>query len=263
MTSVPPPDGPGWSFQQDEPRPDADSEPGTGAKPKHTGLLLTLGIVVGLLVVAGASTGLLHATTGSYLPGVLTSDAPRTPSPESSSSKPPEATPSPTPTAESTAPAVEPAVAFQAVPEPNWQVDGPDLFKAANLDAPKNASVQFINSTPGTTENTSGVQTVQSWAKDTQLVAGIDVQSGAVLWTYTSTGSSTEYGPNACFLLDGGDTIGCATSSEDDDGAALVFLTTTTGKVIAETVWDADVRIIAGSPKNLFIGGITDNEVGS
>lgn len=268
MTSAPPPDGSGWNFQQDEPHPNAEpgpeTETETATKPKHTGLLLTLGVLVGLLVVAGASAGLLYATTGSYLPGALTSDAPPTPSPAPASSESPEATSSPAPTAESTTRPAEPAepadegVAFQSEPEPAWEVDGSDLFQAADLDAPKNAPVQFINPTPGTTENTSGVQAVQSWAKDTQLVAGIDVASGAVQWTHTSTGSSTEYGPDACFSLDGGDTIGCATSTEDDD-AALVFLTAATGKVIAETTWEADVRMIAGSPKNLYIGGITDN----
>lgn len=263
MTSAPPPAGSGWNFQQDEPHPNADPGREPGTKPRHTGLLLTLGILIGLLVVGGASAGLLYAATGSYLPGTLTSDAAGTPSPAPASSESAGATPSPTPTTEHTTPPAEPAepsdqaIAFQSEPEPAWQVDGSDLFNAAELDVPQNAPVQFIRSTPATPENVSGLQAVQSWTQDTRIVAGINVESGAVLWTHTSTGSDVAYGPDACFNLDGGDIIACATSAADD-GGSLLFLTAATGKVLTETDWDADVRIIAGSPENLFVGGITD-----
>ena len=251
MTSPPPPPSePAWNFQ----RPEHSAEPNDvgsarAPKPKHTALLLSVGIVVGLIGVTGASAAVLKATTGSYLPA----SGPSATADPAASKDPAPAEPTEVPTAP--AQATEPTElpldqVLRQQPEQVWKLTG------ADLPGGKGNTLQLPGSNPQGTPNTSEVLALVSTPDDADgnsSVLGVNLTDGSVEWTYTAAD-----GVGNCYTLGAGEALGCINPS-GSDSSDLLFLDVETGAVLTETSWDHRALLLSGTPENLFIGGLVDD----
>lgn len=253
MTSAPPPPPePAWNFHQSDPVPELEGAGSArAAKPKHTVLLVTLGVIVGLLGVTGASAAVLKVTTGSYLPSGDPGAA--------SSAADPSATKKPADLTEPTEPTKptgsvgndDLSQVMRQEPDRIWQVTGRDSLPDADE---RNLSLPFSN--PQGTANTSdtvALVTRSSADPDKHSIVGVRVADGKITWTHAPEKGA----PGSCFTLGAGETLGCI-GSADSESSWLLFLDVQSGAVVAETTWDRRAMMLSGTPEDLFIAGVSD-----
>ncbi len=248
MTSAPPPPE-GWDFHHSE-TPPAEAAEATPSKPKFTALALTLGIVLGLVGVAGASSATLKVITGSFLPTTASNATEETPPPDDADEDT-----DPALDVEPEEPSFQTAAAFVSLPEHGWEVTVTALLKAAGIDdEPDTFTLSLVAPESSHRPNATDIQAVQLSGPALQLLAGIDTSDGAVRWTHI-LGEDDSSWPN-CFTVNRGEHIGCE-KTDYDTGGSLVFLNAAFGDVVAAPKWAHQVWFIAGTGSDVLIGGAT------